>query len=164
MGSETLSSNIYFMRSETLPSVIYFMGSETLPSVTLWGRKRFLLSVASDPDQEYIYFFLVILIKNIYTLRGRKRFLLPITYFYSTCKKEPFPTPSMGTETLPSACYILSCYILSSIPFYSTSNGYTSIPFYSTSNGYKYNFILRISYLLSWYCRRYRCCHCFRRC
>jgi len=100
------------MRSETLPSVIYFMGSETLPSVTLWGRKRFLLSVASDPDQEYIYFFLVILIKNIYTLRGRKRFLLPITYFYSTCKKEPFPTPSMGTETLPSACYILSCYIL----------------------------------------------------
>jgi len=29
----------------------------------------------------------------------------------------------MGSETLPSACYILSDE--SSIPFYSTSNGYT---------------------------------------
>jgi len=36
---------------------------------------------ASDPDQEYIYFMLVILIKNKYTLCGRKRFLLPVTYF-----------------------------------------------------------------------------------
>jgi len=50
----------------------------------------------SDPDQEYIYFMgsetdgqtdmarstrLVILIKNIYTLWGRNRFLLPVTYF-----------------------------------------------------------------------------------
>jgi len=34
----------------------------------------------------------------------------------------------MGSETLPSACYILSDD--SSIPFYSTSNGYKKIPFH----------------------------------
>jgi len=38
----------------------------------------------------------MILIKNIYTLWGRKRFLLPVTYFFDEY----------------------------SIPFYSTSNGY----------------------------------------
>jgi len=62
--------------------------------------------------------WLVILINIIYTLWGRKRFRLPVTYF---------------SETLPSACYILSKE--SRIPFYSTSNGYNKT-FYSTSNGY----------------------------
>jgi len=70
-------------------------------------RRTWLVYSASDPDQEYIYFMeserLVILIKNIYTLWGRKRAsdpdqeyiyfmgsetLLPVTYFptnlYST--------------------------------------------------------------------------------
>jgi len=63
---------------------------------------------------------LVILIKNIYTLWGRKRFLLPVTYF-STNLVYPFTLRVTGI-TNPSACYILSDE--SSIPFYSTSNGY----------------------------------------
>jgi len=51
----------------------------------------------------------------------------------------------MGSETHPFACYILSNE--SSIPFYSTSNGYKNtlmkrIPFYSTSNGYKNKYTL----------------------
>jgi len=45
--------------------------------------------VASDPDQEYIYF--------------------------------------IGLKTIPSTCYILSDE--SSIPFFSTSNGYNNVPF-----------------------------------
>jgi len=57
---------------------------------------------ASDPDQEYIYSTrLVILIKNIYP---------------SACNI------LMGSETLPSAGYILLDE--SSIPFYSTSNAW----------------------------------------
>jgi len=47
---------------------------------------------------------LVILIKNIYTLRGQKRFLLPCTYILSD---------------------------ESSVPFYSTSNGYNKEERYS---------------------------------
>jgi len=83
---------------------------------------------------------LVILIKNMYTLWGRKRFLLPVTYFPTNLV---YPLHSTA-GTLPSACYILSDE--SSIPFYSTSNGplpsacyilsdESSIPFYSTSIG-----------------------------
>jgi len=63
--------------------------------------------VASDPDQDYIYYFM---------------------------GSETSPSLTLGSETLPSACYMLSDE--SSIPFYSTSNGY-NIPFYPTSNGYK---------------------------
>jgi len=60
---------------------------------------------ASDPDQEYIYSTrLVILIKNIYP---------------SACNI------LMGSETLPSAGYILLDE--SSIPFYSTSNDMVKI-------------------------------------
>jgi len=65
---------------------------------------------------------------------GRKRFLLPVTYF-STNLVYPFTLRLTGInicETLPSVCYIL--FDESSIPFYSTSE--SSIPFYSTSNGY----------------------------
>jgi len=56
--------NMYFMGSETLPSACYFYGV---------GNASFCLlhtfDSASDPDQEYIYSM------------GRKRFLLPVTYF-----------------------------------------------------------------------------------
>jgi len=87
------------------------VGSETLPSAcyiyfrTLWGRKRFLLPVTyfpftlrvtgiirmSSTSTEISAFIrtdgvarstrLVILIKNQYTLRSRKLYLLPVTYF-----------------------------------------------------------------------------------
>jgi len=71
---------------------------------------------------------LMILIKNIFTLWGRKRFLLPVTYF---------PTNLVYPFTLRVTGMLFD---ESSIPFYSTSNGYnsdeSSIPFYSTSNGY----------------------------
>jgi len=40
----------------------------------------------------------------------------------------------MGLETLPSACYILSDE--SSIPFYSTSNGYKNIFVFEVPNNY----------------------------
>jgi len=65
---------------------------------------------------------ILILIKNIYTLWGRKRFLLPVTYFSYPDQEYIY---FMGSETLPSACYILSEE--SSIPFYSTSNRYKKI-------------------------------------
>jgi len=51
---------------------------------------------------------LVILIKNIDTLWGRKRFLLPVTLY------------GVGNASF----YLLHTYDESSIPFYSTSNGY----------------------------------------
>jgi len=54
MGSETLPSACYIYPDQ---EYIYFMGSETLPSACY---------ILSD---------------NIYTLWGRKRFLLPVTYF-----------------------------------------------------------------------------------
>jgi len=71
-------------------------------------------------------------LKNIYTLWGRKRFLLPVTYFptnlvFFLLPVTYFPTNLVYPFTLrvtgiASACYILSDE--SSIPFYSTSNGY----------------------------------------
>jgi len=86
---------------------------------------------------------LVVLIKNIYPLWGRKRFHLPIVgseTLPSACwGRKRFHLPVtwgrkrflLGiitlSETLPSACYTPStCYILSyesSIPFYSMSKG-----------------------------------------
>jgi len=50
---------------------------------------------------------LVILIKNTYTLWGRKRFLLPVTYFPTNLV---YPFDILSDE--------------SNIPFYFTSNGY----------------------------------------
>jgi len=70
------------------------------------------------------------LIKNIYTLWGRKRFLLPVTYF---------------STKLPSACYILS-----DEPFYPTSNGYKNHIFCC---GAKYNkFFVFIFKKLKYWC------------
>jgi len=77
-----------------------------------------LLANRSDPDQEYIYFMgsetdgqtdmarstrLVILIKNIYTLWGRNRFLLPVTYF---------PTNLVYPFTLRVTGIKIGCFLL----------------------------------------------------
>jgi len=64
------------------PSIVACVVSEMSAFIRTDGHGY--IDLASDPDQEYIYF--------------------------------------VGSETLPYACYILSDE--SSIPFYSTSNGY----------------------------------------
>jgi len=69
--------------------------------------KNMYTFLASDPDQEYVYF--------------------------------------TGSETLPSVCYILSDISIV-YPFTLRVTGITSIPFYSTSNGYiVYPFTLRVT-------------------
>jgi len=66
------------------------MGSETLPP-------------PSDPDEEYVprSTRLVMLFKNIYSLWGRKCFLLPPTYF-STNIGYPFSVRVTGIKILKS--------------------------------------------------------------
>jgi len=50
----------------------------------------------------------VILIKNIYTLWGRKRFLLPVTYF-PTNLVYPFTLRVTGINTTLSYVYLICC-------------------------------------------------------
>jgi len=128
---------------------------------TLWGRKRFILPVTYCPTNLVYPFTLFCILSdepsipfystsngNIYTLWGRKRFLLPVTCFStnlvypftlrvtginilygvgnasfcllhtfyilcgvgnaSFCLLHTFRYIFIGSETLPSACYILS--------------------------------------------------------
>jgi len=123
-----------FRPSETLPSACYILSDES--SIPFYSTSN-------------ITYFPTNLVYP---------FTLRVTCILITGRRKPF-RPS---ETLPSACYILSDE--SSIPCYSTSNGYTynrqkeafptvrtlpsacyilsdesSIPLYSTSNGYTYN-------------------------
>jgi len=60
------------------PSVVAPIGSEISAFILTDGQTDMAVSTR-----------LVILIKNIYTLLGRKRFLLPVTYF-STILVYPF--------------------------------------------------------------------------
>jgi len=61
---------------------------------------------------------------------------LPVTYFLTNLVY-PF-TLRVTKSSIPFTLRVTGIIIrmISSIPFYSTSNGYTSIPFYSTSYGY----------------------------
>jgi len=101
---------------------------------------------------------LVILIKSIYTLEGRKRFLLPITYFPSNL--ETYFSTNLVTKTLPSTCYNRFLLPVTYLPLYSLSNwasfyllhtfDKSSILFYSSacyilSAEYNYSFTLSVS-------------------
>jgi len=100
--------------------------------------------LASDPDQEYIYFMgsetprLVILIKNIYTLLGWKHLMILIKNIYTLWGRKRF----LNIYTLWGRKRFL-------LPV--TFSDESSIPFYSTSNGYKsptnlvYPFTLRVT-------------------
>jgi len=83
---------------------------------TLWGRRSwsriYILYGVGDPDQEYIYF--------MGSERTDKRTWLD--RLFKWCNKNIY---FMGSETLSSACYILSDE--SSIPLNSKSNGYKNV-------------------------------------
>jgi len=97
-----------------------------LPIYTLWGRKRFLLPVTYFPTN-LVYPYST---SNGYTYKrqkeafptdkvyGRRKPFRPIKYNVWGQKRFLLPV-IVGSETLPSACY-------TSIPFYSTSNGYNN--------------------------------------
>jgi len=121
MGSETLLS---VLSNYVWVPLDRTMGSETLPSNKYnWNILRYLCPT------NLVYPFTPLQLSDessIPYLWGRKRFLLPVTYF---------PTILVYPFTLRvNASFCLLHTFRSSIPFYSTSND--SILFYSTSNGY----------------------------